>query len=136
MLNGSTTDGRPVIWLLEIRDEDDVNPKLLAFNGSNYYYEIDIEMWKEKFGYTIHVNHNGKQYDKLSGYCQCGSYYRDKSLLRDLRRGFHLHTIDWQYDYVRFYIDGLLTAKFKNEMHLPMQIIMSKLEIGKVLVTK
>jgi hypothetical protein len=137
MLNGEGTDDQhSAIWLLEIRDEDDVNPNLLGFSGTNYYYEIDIELFSKHFGYTIHVNHNGRKGDKYTGYHRVGALFGSKVLMQELQNGYHLHTIDWGWDYIRYYIDGLLTAKFKNEIHLPMQIILSKLGMSTVIVTK
>jgi len=127
---------RPAIWLLEIRDEDDVNPNLMGFSGCNYYYEIDIELFHDSLKYTIHINHNGKQHDKATGYHCMNCKFENKKLYQDLREYYHVYCIDWQWDYIRFYIDGLLTAKFKNEIHLPMQIVLSKLDMSEVIVTK
>jgi beta-glucanase (GH16 family) len=122
----------PAIWLLELRSKTDNTPDLLKFNGLEYYYEIDIELFHDSMGYTIHINHIGGQHEY--GYHDMHIKFHNKRLYRKLSTEYHLYLIDWQWDYIRFYIDGIITAKFRNEIHLPMQIVMSNLSMNWVAV--
>lgn len=108
----------PAIWLLDIAD--------------NHYYEIDIELFRDHFGYTIHVNHTGGKDEP--GYEVRRSMFANRKLRRNLQKDFHLFLIDWNKDWIRFYINGILTAKFRNEIHTPLQIVMSKCSMTKTIV--
>ncbi len=111
-------NSHPAIWLLEISD--------------NYYYEIDIEMFWDHFGYTVWCNHTGGQEQAK---IQRSNFYSHK-LYRNLQKDFHLFLIDWSKDWIRMYINGILAARFPNEIHVPMQIICSKISAQKIIVQK
>jgi hypothetical protein len=108
--------GWPAIWLLEL--------------GEDHYYEIDIELFREHFGYTIWWNHNGKQ-DRAE---VRRSLFANRKLYRRLQKYYHLFLIDWSKDWIRFYINGILCAKFRNEIHVPLSIIISKCSMQKTIV--
>ena len=108
------------IWLTEI--------------GEEFYYEIDAELFRDHFGYTVHWNHKGGQ--SGPNYHVVRSNFYSRSLCRSLQKDFHLFLIDWSKDWIKFSINGILCAKFRNEIHIPMQIIISHCEMSKVIVRK
>ena len=122
-LDGLVTKNQwPALWLLEISD--------------NFYFEIDIELLKNDLSYTIHWNHSGKQDKSDPNYHVMRSNFASHKLYRSLQRDYHLFLIDWSKEWVKMYINGILTCCFKNEIHVPMQIICSKINAQKVIVQK
>lgn len=122
-LNGLVTDKRwPAIWMLELNNEP----------GKTWYYEIDIELFLTHFGYTVWWNHNGPQ----EGAKVVRANFHSRKLYRRLQKDYHLFLIDWSKDWIKMYINGILTAKFYNKIHTPLQIIMSRLEMSKTIVQK
>jgi len=120
-LDGLVTDTSwPAIWLLELKNEPD----------ETYYYEIDIELFKNHFGYTIWCNPKGKkEYAEVSR-----SLFANRKFYRNLQKDYHLFLIDWSKEWIKMYINGILTAKFRNEIHTPLQIICSKITMQKTIV--
>ena len=124
-----TNTSWPATWLLDMRSREDV----AQGNGDHpFYYEVDIELMKNHLMYTIHTQHNGHKGEK--GYKVVRSLFANRKLYRNLQKDFHLFLIDWTKDSIVFYINGIRCAKFRNEIHSPLQIIISKCEISKVIV--
>lgn len=117
----------PAIWLYDSRSENDVKE---GRADHPYGYEIDIELFSKNFGYTIHWNHNGGS----AGATVKRSLFANRKLYRSLQSQFHLFAIFWNNENIKFYIDGILAARFRNEIHTPMQIIMSKLTMTKTII--
>jgi beta-glucanase (GH16 family) len=121
-----TSISQPAIWLYDEKSLADIQG-----NAEHpYYYEIDIELFFEHFGYTIWWNHNGGQ----RGATVVRSLFANRKLYRKLQKEYHLFLIDWSEKWIRFYINGILTACFKNEIYVPMQIICTKINMTKVIV--
>lgn len=125
-------DGRPAIWLLELQDKNDQYQRE-GFENRTFYYEIDIELFEDSLEYTLHLNHNGKQHEE-PGYQRWSAGFQNKSLWNELRNSTHLYTINWSPKWIKFYIDNILTAVFRNDYHIPMQIVMSRLTMQRVIV--
>jgi beta-glucanase (GH16 family) len=122
-----TSMSRPAIWLYDEKSLTDV----MQGNAEHpFYYEIDIELFKKHLGYTIWYNHNGGQ----QGATVRRSLLANHKLYRKLQKEYHLLLIDWSKKWIRFYINGILTAKFRNEIHKPMVIIMGRCSMQKVIV--
>ena len=119
-LDGEIGKQIPALWLLNLDDD--------------HYYEIDIELFEKDFAFTIHWNHTGKQDKSDPNYHFTSSHFGNKKLWNELRSRIHLFVIDWTKKWIRFYIDGLLTAKFKNYIHTPMSMILSKCSMSKVII--
>jgi hypothetical protein len=98
--------------------------------GHPYFYEIDIELFKKHFGYTVQFNHNGPQ----EGATVLRAMFGSHKLYRNLQKEYHLFLIDWSKDWIKMYINGILCARFPNEIHKEMQIICSNLSINKIIV--
>jgi beta-glucanase (GH16 family) len=129
-LDGLVNDkGWPAIWLLDMRSREDN----AQGNGDHpYYYEVDLELFKHSFCYSIHTQHNGHKDEK--GYKVVRSRFANRKLYRNLQKEYHLFLIDWTKDSIVFYINGIRCAKFRNEIHTPLQIVMSKLSLQKTIV--
>jgi hypothetical protein len=95
-----------------------------------FYYEIDIELFFENFGYTIWYNHNGGQ----KGAKVVRSLFANRKFYRNLQSNYHMFLIDWNEKRIRFYINGILASCFKNEIHVPLVIICGKISMQKVIV--
>lgn len=122
-LNGLVTKTSwPAIWLLELNNEP----------GKTWYFEIDIELFRENFGITVWSNPNGPQETAKV----VRSKFANHKFYRKLQSDYHLFMIDWNKEWIKFSINGLLCARFKNEIHIPMQIICSKLSMNKIIVKK
>jgi hypothetical protein len=80
------------------------------------------------------MNHNGGQ--KEPGYFAVHSKLRNRRLYKNLQKDYHLFLIDWSEKWIKMYINGILTAKFKNEINIPMQIVMSRTNMSKTIVQK
>lgn len=117
------------IWLYDSRSLNDVK---MGWADHPYGYEIDIELFRNHLGYTIHWNHNGGQ----EGETVVRSNLGNKRLYKNLQKEYHLFMIDWSEKWIRFYINGILTACFKNEICVPLQIICSKIEMSKTIIQK
>lgn len=122
----------PAIWLFEIKGANDEIQDQGYINRA-YYYEIDIELFKDSLGYTLHLNHEGGKNEP--GYHKLSTSFHNKKLWRKLQSEYHLYTIDWNSKWIRYYIDNILTAQFRNDFHTSMKIIMSQLTMHKVTVT-
>lgn len=122
-----TNTSWPAIWLFEMKSFTDVAEGL---SDHAYYYEIDIELFKNHFGYTIHIDHDGK------GKKVKRSLFANHKFRRRLQKEYHLFLIEWSKKWIKFYVDGILSARFRNEIHTPLQIIMSKLSMTKTIVEK
>ena len=121
------------IWLVDMASKEDV---LAGRADHPYYFEIDIELLKNDLSYTIHWNHTGKQDKSDPNYHVVSSKLRNRKLRRRLQKDYHLFLIDWSKKWIKFSINGILMAKFRNEIHVPMQMICSKISMSKVIVQK
>ncbi len=108
----------------------DIWPALWILDIGKHYYEIDIELFEKHFGYTVQFNHNGPQ----EGATKLRANFYSQRLYRNLQKNFHLFLIDWNKDWIRFSINGILCARFRNEIHIPMQIIISKCSLNKTII--
>lgn len=108
----------PAIWLLDI--------------GENTYCEIDIELFRNHFGFTLWINNNGKQETAKVWRSQ----FANRRLRRELQKNYHLYCIDWTRKSVKIYIDGILAGKFRHSPKYEMQIILSKLSMSQTIVEK
>jgi hypothetical protein len=122
-LDGWTILRFPAIWLLCICE------------NNTCYYEIDIELPDKQLEFNLHLNSHGKQSDPDTK--DYHSIFRLKYLRDCLERNFYWYTIKWDKDSVKFYINGIKTAQFKDiSIDTSMALICSKLSIGEVTVTK
>lgn len=124
-------DGWPALWLYEAKSKKDTEAK------HPYYYEMDFELgekMKDFFAINIHINHIGGQNEP--GYKKLSLRFRNKKLQENLKNDFHLFLIDWNEKRVKFYINGILCARFKNEINIPMQMIISKSDMDYVIIDK
>jgi hypothetical protein len=121
------SDCRPAIWLY---DEKSLTDVMKGDAEHPYYYEIDIELFKEHFGYTIWYNTKGGQ----GGATVVRSLFANRKLYRKLQSEYHLFLIDWTKEWIKMYINGILTCKFKNEIHVPCQIITGRCSMSDVIV--
>jgi len=120
-LDGLVTKNQwPAIWMLELNNEP----------LKTWYYEIDIELFRNHLGFTIWSNPNGPQETAKVVRAMFGS----RKLYRKLQSEYHLFLIDWNKEWIRFYINGIKCAQFRNSIHVPMQIICSKISMAKIIV--
>lgn len=122
-----TSISQPAIWLYDEKSLTDV----MQGNAEHpYYYEIDAELFFKNFGYTIWYNHNGGQ----RGAKVVRSLFANRKFYRKLQKEYHLFLIDWSKDWIKFYINGILMGRFRNEIHVPLVIICGKVSMQKVIV--
>jgi hypothetical protein len=124
-----TKSSWPAIWLLDMCSQNDINE---GRGDHPYYYEVDIELMRNHLIYSIHFSHNGeKAFETI-----LRSQFANRRLRRNLQKDYHLFLIDWSQKWIRFYINGILSARFRNEIHTPLQIICSKIDATKIIVQK
>jgi beta-glucanase (GH16 family) len=125
-------NGWPAIWLYDERSKEDVKAGKV---DHAYYYEIDFELcekMKNFFAVNFHFNHSGGYQEP--GYKKFSSRFRIRKFMRNLQKDYHLFLIDWNKDWIKFYINGILCARFRNEINVPMQIIMSRMSMEKTII--
>jgi hypothetical protein len=128
-LDGLINTSWPAIWLLDMCSQNDINE---GRGDHPYYYEVDIELMRNHLIYSIHFSHNGeKAFETI-----LRSQFANRRLRRNLQKDYHLFLIDWSQKWIRFYINGILSARFRNEIHTPLQIICSKIDATKIIVQK
>jgi hypothetical protein len=123
----------PAIWLLDMRKRGEGKSGIDLYT-KGYYYEVDIELQEDGLHLSFWANDNGGQNDP--GRIHKKSVFRIRELKRRLQREYHLFLIDWREDWLKFYINGILACCFKNEIHVPLQVIMTKLSMSKVIIQK
>jgi beta-glucanase (GH16 family) len=126
-LDGLVNESWPAIWLLDMRSLNDVAE---GRGDHPYYYEVDIELEKNHLLYSIHFSHNGEKAHETIW----RSKFANHKLRRSLQKDFHLFLIDWTKDWIKFSIDGILSAKFRNEINSPLHVVMSKLSMSNIIV--
>lgn len=118
----------PAIWLFDRKSEADVE------NGSAkypHYYEIDIELMQKEFVCSYWHNDHGNYDDP--GTTHKRSSFKSIRFRRMLQENIHSFLIDWNKNWLKFYINGILAAKFRNKIHYPLQMIVTKCSISETI---